>query len=167
MQSSNLPIRKWLYAMYLISVSKKGLSSMQLARELGIAQEAAWRLGHKIRESWNQDALFPMGGEVEVDEAYFGGKDKSRRKPGHGPKNKQAVLGMRSRNGHIRAFPVKNTEAQTLKACIRENIQPGSTIYTDCHKSYQGMREYRHEVVAHSAGEYVRDKAHTNGMESF
>ena len=95
-----------------------------------------------------------MTGEVEVDEAYFGGKDKNRhkseRKPGRGPKNKQAVLGMRSRNGHVRAFPVKDTEAKTLKASIRENIQPGSTLYTDCHKSYQGMREYRHEVVVHS-----------------
>ena len=78
MQSSKLPIKKWLYAMYLMSVSKKGLSSPQLARELGIAQEAAWRLGHKIREAWNQGALFPMAGEVEVDETYIGGKERNK-----------------------------------------------------------------------------------------
>ena len=70
MHSSKLPVKKWLYAMYLMSVSKKGLSSLQLARELGIAQEAAWRLGHKIREGWNQDALFPLSGEIEIDETY-------------------------------------------------------------------------------------------------
>ena len=77
MQSSKLSVKKWLYAMYLMSVSKKGLSSLQLARELGIAQEAAWRLGHKIREAWNQDAVL-LHGEVEIDETYIGGKEEKQ-----------------------------------------------------------------------------------------
>lgn len=131
MQASKLPVKKWLYAMYLISVSKKGLSSLQLARELGIAQEAAWRLGHKIREAWNQDALFPMAGEVEVDETYVGGKEKNKHRDkklnaGRGAVGKQPVMGLRQRGtGDV------------------------------------------HESVAHSAGEYVRDQVHTNGIESF
>ena len=74
--SSNLPMKKWLYAMYLTEVNKNGLSSLQLGHELAIAQEAAWRLGRNIREAWNQGALFPMGDPVETDETYNGAKGK-------------------------------------------------------------------------------------------
>ena len=173
MQSSKLPVKKWLYAMYLISISKKGLSSLQLARELGIAPEAAWRLGHKIREAWNQDALFPMTGEVEVDESYIGGKERNkhrnkRLKAGRGAVGKQPVMGLRERaTGEVRAFPIDDTDGNTLKPNVRENVKAGSVVYTDCHSAYRGMREFRHETVAHSAGEYVRDQVHTNGLESF
>ena len=172
MQSSKLPIRKWLYAMYLMSVSKKGLSSLQLARELGIAQEAAWRLGHKIRESWNQDALFPLSGEVEVDETYIGGKERNKHESerlhaGRGTIGKQAVMGLQERGGDIRAFPVDATDKATLHAKIAAHVRPGTTVFTDEHGGYRGMREYRHETVAHSVGEYVCGKAHTNGIESF
>ena len=173
MQSSKLPVRKWLYAMYLMSVSKKGLSSLQLARELNIAQEAAWRLGHKIREAWNQGALFPMAGVVEVDETYVGGKERNkheskRRNQGRGTVGKQPVLGLRHReSGTVRAFPIDRVDGQTLQAHIRANVEAGSNVYTDSHAGYRGMREYRHESVPHSAGEYVRGQVHTNGIESF
>lgn len=174
MQASKLPVKKWLFAMYLMSVSKKGLSSLQLGRSLGIAPEAAWRLGHKIREGWNRDALFPMAGAVEIDEVYIGGKRKNmhakKRKQltGRGAVGKQPVMGIRERGtGRVEAFPIDSTEAATMQPEIRARVEPGTMLYTDGHKSYQGMREYRLESVAHHAGEYVRDQAHTNGMESF
>lgn len=120
--SAKLPVRKCLYAMYLMSISKKGLSSPQMARELGIAQESAWRLGHKIREAWNQDALFPMTGTVEVDETYIGGKCKnmsnSRRKElvdaRCGAVGKAPVVGIRSRDGEVRVAPVARVDKPTL-----------------------------------------------------
>lgn len=174
MQSSKLPVKKWLYAMYLMSVSKKGLSSCQLARELGIAQEAAWRLGHKIREAWNQDAVFPMQGtvEVEVDETFVAGKGKNkhadkRHHAGRGGVGKAPVMGIRSRASEVRIFPVARMDAPTLHGHIRKHAEPGTQVYTDGYASYRGMRKYRQESVAHDADEYVRGQVHINGIESF
>ena len=175
MQASKLPVRKWLYALYLMSVSKKGLSSMQLGRELGIAQEAAWRLGRKIREGWNRDALFPMA--EEVDEVYIAGKRKNmhakKRKEltGRGAVGKQPVIGIREpETGRFVGFPIENTEAKTMQTMHTEIwawVELGTMFYTDEHKSYQGMREYWLEAIAHHAREYVRNQTHINGGDNF
>lgn len=172
MESSRLPLRKWVVGIYLMTTSLKGVSSMKLHRDLGITQKSAWFMAARIREGWMQGQQ--IGGVVEVDETYFGGKDKNR--PAHkrggkrGPSGKSAVLGMVERDsGEIRAMPVDRTDSATLQGKVLSHIRAGSTVYTDDHGAYRGLDGviYRHRAVRHSAREYVYGQAHTNGIESF
>ena len=168
---SHIPLKKWLMAIYLLHTARKGISSKQLQRELGVSYKTAWFLSHRIREAMaSRGGLF--SGTVEVDEAYIGGKQKNRHQSkqlheGRGPSGKQAVIGLRSRQGRVRAMPVMEVDGSPLKAMVVENVKRGSMIYSDGHPGYNGIPGYGHESVAHSTGEYVRGMAHTNGIESF
>lgn len=170
---SKISLQKWLMAIYMLHTSRKGVSSIQMAKELGITQKSAWFLNHRIREAMASRGGL-LGGDkvVEVDETYIGGKEKNKHahkklKAGRGSVGKQPVLGMIERQGKVRAFPIAETKKIDLQCAIVENVRRGSTVYSDCHGAYQNLKGYNHEAVAHSVGEYVRDKAHTNGMESF
>lgn len=173
-QSAKLGLRECLYAMYLMTVSKKGISSCQLARELGCTQKTAWYLEQRIREAYEQTGQMLVG-TIEADETYFGGKaknmhaDKRKKLTGRGTADKTAVVGVRSRESEqVVATPVKSTDASTVQSVIHTHVERGSTVYTDESRTYNRLNiGGEHESVNHSAGEYVRGKVHTNGIESF
>lgn len=176
LEESRLPLQKWLMAIYMMTTARKGIPSTQMAKELGITQKSAWFLAQRIREAWlsggtNNEGGGQLGGEVEVDETFIGGKETNKHaskklRQGRGPVGKNIVIGIRQRSGSIIAAPIPDTSKGTLQSFIYKNVDPSATVYTDTHGSYKGIR-FDHQSVNHTVGEYVRDQAHTNGIESF
>lgn len=171
-ERSHVPLNKWLYAMYLLVTARKGISSLQLSKQIGITQKSAWFLLHRLREACGKE-LIKLRGIIEVDETYIGGKEGNKHESkklhmGRGAVGKAAVIGLRERGGRTIAYPVQTPDAINLRAAIYRRVEPGSIVNTDEAQAYGELDGlfYRHQTVNHSAGEFVRDDASVNSIES-
>jgi len=178
LEDSKLPLTKWLPAFWLIVNAKNGISSCELARALGNTQKSAWFVLHRIRYVLTTEQYEMLRGIVEVDESFLGGLEKFKHKnkklhAGTGGVGKSVVLAFLQRgSGDVKRSKVVSKvivgrNKETLQGHIKQIVEPGSTIYTDAFKSYQGLSEkYVHDFVDHAL-EYVKGKVSTNGIENF
>ena len=173
---SNVSLHKWLMAMYLLNTNLKGVSSMKLANDLGITQKTAWFLAHRIRKAFEDQQEAKFVTDVEVDETYVGGKysnmhfSKKPRMSGAGVQDKTPVVAIKERGSRkVKANVTERVSSILLQRMVQATVEEGTMVYTDQHPGYKGLKKknYRHESVNHGAGEYIRGKAHTNGVESF
>jgi transposase-like protein len=171
---SKLPIRKWFIAIYLLTTTSKGMSSVQLAKHVGVCQKTAWFMAHRIRQA-TQQGKGQLFGTIEMDECYIGGLEKnkhaSKRKQntrGRSTSVKMPVVGMVQRGGEIRATAVSDCSMRTIESQLVTNAKIGSRIHTDDFLSYARVgRFFPHKTIAHGAGKYVDGDVHTNTIESF
>ena len=171
MESSKLGFQTWAIALYQVTTNLKGVSSMKLHRDLGITQRSAWFLAHRLREAWKDNGP-QFSGPVEVDEAYMGGRKKNMSKAkrreafGRGPAGKPMVMGAKDRETNaVVAKVVSRKDRETMQGFVAGHVAPGAKVYTDTAGGYSGMTGFDHERVNHNVGEYVRGKAHTNGVD--
>jgi transposase-like protein len=174
-EDSPIPLDKWLMATWMLTNCKNGVSSYEIARDVKVTQKSAWFMLQRIRLAM-QDEFFgsKLGGEVEADETFIGGKSRNmhvskrqRRITGTGGKDKTAVMGMLERGGQVRTIVIPNRKRAALQTEIRKHVEAGSALYTDALPSYSGLaQEYAHAVVDHAVA-YVDGRVHTNGLENF
>ncbi|MGH9589404.1 MAG: IS1595 family transposase [Terracidiphilus sp.] len=171
-ERSHVPLHLWIQAMYLVVTARKGISSMQLAKEIGVTQKTAWFMLQRLREACS-GKMDKLSGVIEIDETFVGGKEGNKHaskklRSGRGPVGKTAVMGLRERGGRTIAMPVENTDKETLQNAIYDNVQLGSTLMTDEAAAYAGLDGvfFKHHTVNHLGGEYTRGSVSTNGIES-
>ena len=162
---SKLPLQKWFIAIYLLTTSKKGISSIYLAEQIGVSQKTAWFMDMRIREAFKQ-GKGKLIGVVEVDETCLGGKHNRK----YGFKKKAAIMGMTKRGGKIRAFQIPNRETHIVLNKLTENVNKNAHVMTDDAGVYRKVIRVgysKHNSIKHSRRQYVKGDVHTNSIESF
>jgi transposase len=164
-EKTRTPISKWICA---IGLFKIGISANQLKDEIRVTYKAAWQMLTKIRKAIKRDPLTDqLSGHIEVDESYFGGRQKGKR--GRGAAGKTPVIGIIQRNGSVRTIAIPNVKSATLQALIKEHVEAGSTVYTDSWQGYRGLDNsgFSHKIVNHDKI-FVSSKGnHTNSIEGY
>ena len=181
-EHSRVQMRLWLQCIYLMSSSKKGISTQQLHRTLGVTLKTAWFMSHRIREAMRDGDLDRLGGTgvyVEADETYFGKKENPEPSPhrkgrpylkgGLGPAKKRAIVSLVERGGPVRSFHVKQANKENVTKIVRDNVYQESVLNTDESRLYKevGKEMLGHMTTKHSAGEYVRGGVHSNTVENY
>src|SRR3990167_9418535 len=173
-EDSPLGLDKWLAAVWLVVNCKNGISSYEVARDLGVTQKSAWFMGHRIRLALHAGSFDKLSGHVEADETFVGGKarnmhvaQRKRRITGTGGKDKTAVLGMLERGGKVHTTVGTDRRKKTLQNEIHRHVEAGAALYTDELLSYRGLEgKYAHQVIYHAV-QYVDGQVHTNGLENY
>jgi hypothetical protein len=180
-EDSPIPLEKWLPAVWLVVNCKNGISSYELARDLGVTQKSAWFMPHRIRLAVQSKSFAKLGGPdsapIEVDETFIGGKarnmhrskrERMSRSGGlQGGSGKAVVMGMLVRGGQVKATVIPHRRQNITEKIVREVVEPGTEVHTDEFQGYYNLKDgYVHKVINHLEG-YVRENVHTNGIENF
>jgi len=174
-EDSKIPLHKWYAAIYLITAHKKGISSLQLSRDISVTQKTAWYLLHRIRFTLGIPAINKLTGIIEADETFIGGKESNKHKSkrtketqGRSVKTKSPVAGVMQRGGELRAKQMPDTSTVNVGRNVLKNVEFGSTLYTDEWYAYNHMAHwFKHKFIKHNEQKYVDGDTHVNSLEGF
>jgi len=173
-ENTNYPLRTWFQVVYLMTQSKKGISALQIHRQIGSGDyRTAWYMCHRIRAAMQDGGFTKLMGEVEVDETYLGGSERNRhrkmKKGEWGPVGKVTVIGAIARKGNVICKVIEQADRHTLGNFVRQTVSENvSLVATDQYTGYARLkREFPHKTVNHLKGEYVRGNVHTANLDSF
>lgn len=165
---SRTPLTIWFYTIFQMAQTRGGISAKQIERETGVTYKTAWRMCNEIRKRLGEEGAAAFAGQIEIDEAYFGGRKKGGKR-GRGSENKTPVVGMAERKGKLKVIAVPDTKAKTVLPIIEQNVDKDAVVYTDEYPIYNFLPSmgYNHDKVLHSNNVYVEGNVHTNTIEGF